>query len=50
VGRDKEREASQKCIKRHVGERGEGGMHGHNLNVGLPVSVQPADLIHEYRL
>jgi len=29
---------------------GEGGMNGHKLNVDLPVSLQPAVLIHEYRL
>jgi len=29
-------------------ELGEGGVHGQKLNVGMPVSLQPVHLIHEY--
>jgi len=30
--------------------RGEGGVHGHKVYVGMAVSLQPAHLIQEYRL
>jgi len=34
--------------KKGRGKEREGGINGHKLNVGIPVSLQPAHLINEY--